>query len=76
MKPYNTLLKSNSSLNMMVWGVGAFTHGVLKVIKEDGTNVCTYLIRDYAHYSPSLEEKNFSFGSLSQSLSDYQGTQN
>ena len=59
MKPNNTLLKSNRSLNMMVWGVGAFTHGVLKVLKEDGANVCTYLTRDYAHYSPSLEGKTF-----------------
>ena len=43
----------------MLWGVGAFTHGVLHVLRKHGAEVCTYLTRDYAHYSPSLEGETF-----------------
>ena len=51
--------EKTSDLNVMVWGVGAFTHGVLHVLKSDNARVCTYLTRDYAHYSPSLEGETF-----------------
>ena len=43
----------------MAFGVGAFTQGVLKVLREDGAEVSTYLTRDYAHYPPSLEGPTF-----------------
>ncbi len=56
-------MESNSSsiktLRVMVFGVGAFTHGVLHILKQHGAKVSTYLIRDYAHYSPSLEGETF-----------------
>ncbi|NOZ62887.1 MAG: phosphoribosylamine--glycine ligase [Calditrichaeota bacterium] len=50
---------SSGKPKVMLWGVGAFTHGVLHVLKKDGADVCTYLTRDYAHYSPSLEGATF-----------------
>ena len=43
----------------MAMGVGAFTQGMLRILKEDGANVCTYLTRDYAHYAPSSEGPAF-----------------
>lgn len=46
-------------LRCMVFGVGAFTQGVLHILKQDGAEVSTYLTRDYAHYSPSLEGEIF-----------------
>ncbi len=51
--------KLTSAPRVMVWGVGAFTHGVLHILKETGADVCTYLTRDYAHYSPSLEGRTY-----------------
>ncbi len=44
---------------IMVFGVGAFTQGVLRVLKENGAEVFTYLTRDYAHYGPMAEGKTF-----------------
>ena len=41
----------------MAFGVGAFTQGILHILKKNGANVSTYLTRNYAHYSPSLEGK-------------------
>jgi len=38
----------------MALGVGAFTQGVLQVLKDDGAKVGTYLTRDYAQHAPSL----------------------
>ena len=56
-------LKSNysdsNSFRVMVFGVGAFTQGMLHILKQDGAQVSTYLTRDYAHYSPSLEGKTY-----------------
>ena len=46
-------------LRVMAFGVGAFTQGVLQILKSDGANVSTYLTRDYAHYSPSLAGKTY-----------------
>lgn len=48
-------MAKDSSLRVMVFGVGAFTQSVLHILKEHGAEVSTYLTRDYAHYSPSLE---------------------
>ncbi len=42
-------------IKIMALGVGAFTQGMLHVLKEDGAEVCTYLTREYAHYPPSQE---------------------
>ena len=44
---------------VMVFGVGAFTQGVLRVLKEAGAEVSTYLTRDYAHYGPMSEGETF-----------------
>ncbi len=46
-------------INVMVFGVGSFTQGMLHILKMDGAQVSTYLTRDYAHYSPSLEGKTY-----------------
>lgn len=43
----------------MIFGVGAFTHGALHLLKKDGAQVCTYLTRDYARYGPGLEGETF-----------------
>ncbi len=39
----------------MAFGVGAFPQGILKVLRENGVAVSSYLTRDYGHYPPSLE---------------------
>ena len=56
MNPQN---KENRPLKVMAFGIGAFTQGVLHVLKQDGAEVSTYLTRDYAHYSPSIEGETF-----------------
>ena len=48
-----------SKKRVMVFGVGAFTQGILRVLKESGAEVFTYLTRDYAHYGPMVESKTF-----------------
>lgn len=45
--------------SVMVFGVGAFTQGVMQALREDGARVSAYLTRAYAHYGPSLEGKTF-----------------
>lgn len=50
---------ADQSLRVMAFGVGAFTQGVLHILKKNGARVSTYLTRDYAHYSPSLEGKTY-----------------
>ena len=45
----------DKNLRIMAFGVGAFTQGMLHILKENGAEVSTYLTRDYAHYPPSLE---------------------
>ncbi len=57
MKPFEDA--SNHPIRVMVLGVGAFTQGVLHILKEHGAEVSTYLTRDYAHYSPSLEGETY-----------------
>jgi len=46
-------------MKVMLFGVGAFTQGVLHILKEHNIEVCTYLTRDYAHYGPMLEGKTY-----------------
>ena len=43
----------------MAFGVGAYTQGMLRVLRESGADVSTYLTRTYAHYPPSLEGPTF-----------------
>jgi phosphoribosylamine-glycine ligase len=43
----------------MAFGVGAYTQGMLRVLRESGADVSTYLTRAYAHYPPSLEGPTF-----------------
>lgn len=40
---------------VMALGVGAFTQGILRVLRENGAEVSTYLTRDYGHHAPALE---------------------
>ena len=44
-----------SGLKVLALGVGAFTQGMLRVLRENGATVATYLTRNYAHHPPSLE---------------------
>lgn len=46
-------------LKVMVFGVGASTQAVLHILKQGGADVCTYLIRETATYSPTLEGETF-----------------
>lgn len=44
-----------TSTRAMILGIGAFTQGCLKILREDGASVQGYLTRDYGHYGPRLE---------------------
>jgi phosphoribosylamine-glycine ligase len=46
-------------MKVIAFGVGAYTHGMLKALRENGADVSTYLTRNYAHYPPSLEGPTF-----------------
>ncbi len=48
------------NLSAMVLGVGGFAYSTAQILKDGGACVCTYLTRDYAHYSPSLAGPVFS----------------
>ncbi|HUS37293.1 MAG TPA: phosphoribosylglycinamide synthetase C domain-containing protein [Verrucomicrobiae bacterium] len=48
-----------SKAKVMAFGVGAYTQGMLRVLRESGAHVSTYLTRAYAHYPPSLEGLTF-----------------
>ena len=39
----------------MIFGVGAFTHSMMRALRDGGARVSAYLTRDYGHYGPSLE---------------------
>ncbi|MGH7492236.1 MAG: phosphoribosylglycinamide synthetase C domain-containing protein [bacterium] len=41
--------------HVMVLGVGAFAHAMMRILKEGGAGVSCYLTRSYGHYGPSLE---------------------
>lgn len=41
--------------HVMLLGVGAFSHAMMRILKEDGAEVSCYLTRGYGHYGPSLE---------------------
>lgn len=49
----------DGKMKVIAFGVGAYTHGMLKVLRENEAEVSTYLTRDYAHYPPSLEGPTF-----------------
>jgi phosphoribosylamine---glycine ligase len=46
----------------MVFGIGAFTQGVMRCLREDGARVSAYLTRDYGHHGPSLEGRVYDGG--------------
>ncbi|HEY4952692.1 MAG TPA: phosphoribosylamine--glycine ligase, partial [Verrucomicrobiae bacterium] len=46
--------------NVMILGVGSFAHSIGQALADNGTNVSTYLTRNYGHYSPTLAGKVFS----------------
>lgn len=41
-------------LDVIVLGVGAFTHGVMRALADDGAKVRAFLTRNYGHYGPRL----------------------
>ncbi len=52
-------MTDSNDYTVMAVGVGAFTQSVLRILKEAGAQVCTYLNRDYAHYGPMSEGETF-----------------
>ena len=52
-------IRVGPGINVMALGVGAFTQGLLRILRENGANVCTYLTRNYAHYAPACEGPAF-----------------
>lgn len=45
----------SNPLHAMVLGVGAFTQGMMHILRSDGARVSAYLTRDYAHFPPAQE---------------------
>jgi len=41
--------------HVMILGVGAFAHAMMKLLREAGAQVSCYLTRSYGHYGASLE---------------------
>ena len=52
-------MSAQKTYNIMVFGVGAFTQSMLRILKDAGANVSTYLTRDYGHYGPMQEGQTF-----------------
>ncbi|MDQ7065435.1 MAG: phosphoribosylglycinamide synthetase C domain-containing protein [candidate division KSB1 bacterium] len=46
---------NDKPVHVMFLGVGAFTQGMMRILKQDGAQVSAYLTRDYAHYPPAQE---------------------
>ena len=57
-------MSDTSSTRAMVLGVGAFTQGCLRILREDGAEVQGYLTRDYGHFGPRLAAPCRSVGEL------------
>lgn len=53
------MIPSKNQYAVMVFGVGAFSQGVLRILKEAGAEVSTYLTRDYGHYGPMQEGQTY-----------------
>jgi len=45
----------STSPHVLLLGVGAFAHAVMRILRESGARVSCYLTRSYGHYGPSLE---------------------
>jgi phosphoribosylamine-glycine ligase len=45
---------------VMILGVGSFAHSIGRALADAGTNVSTYLTRNYGHFPPTLAGKTFS----------------
>lgn len=45
----------STQTHVLLLGVGAFAHSVMRILKEDGARASCYLTRGYGHYGPSLE---------------------
>ena len=39
---------------ILIMGIGAFAHSMMKILQENGADVECYLTRSYGHYGPSL----------------------
>jgi phosphoribosylamine---glycine ligase len=53
--------RRGSGVNIMVMGVGSFAHSTAAILKERGTNVITYLTRDYGHYGAQSVGQSYSW---------------
>src|SRR5687767_9325577 len=53
-----------SRMKVMAFGVGAFTQGMLRILRKNGAEVSTYLTRTYAHYPPSTEGPTYNSATI------------
>jgi phosphoribosylamine-glycine ligase len=53
----------------MVFGIGAFTQGVMRCLRDEGAWVSAYLTRNYGHYGPNLEGPTYSAKQYSSPIS-------
>lgn len=47
--------RTKTNPKALVFGVGAFTQAMLRLLREEGAEVSGYLTRDYGHYGPQRE---------------------
>ena len=53
--------ESSTPIRVMIFGVGAFAHAMMAILKEEGAEITCYLTRDYGHYGPSSVGKTWLF---------------
>ena len=53
--------RASTPIRVMIFGVGAFAHAMMAILKEQGAEICCYLTRDYGHYGPSSVGKTWLF---------------
>ena len=53
-----TGIQPSNAIRVMIFGVGAFAHAMMAILKDKGAETACYLTRDYGHYGPSSVGKN------------------
>jgi phosphoribosylamine-glycine ligase len=52
--------RTRTTASVMILGVGSFAHSIGQALADAGSNVSTYLTRNYGHFPPSLVGPTFS----------------